>query len=82
MAWLEDEPIEAQSGTIELYVEHPETNVINVTTNKILTFLTINFLSIFLIIYSIIFIEFDIIKIYYLYLKLTSNFFWDFSYGY
>ena len=71
MAWLEDEPIEAQSGTIELYVEHPETNVINVTTNKILTFLTINFLSIFLIIYSIIFIEFDEIKNYYLYKKFT-----------
>ena len=35
---LEDEPIEAQSGTIELYVEHPELNVINVTTSKILIF--------------------------------------------
>jgi len=30
------EPIEAQSGTIELYVEHPEPSVINATTIKIL----------------------------------------------
>ena len=37
MTSLEDEPIEAQSGTIELYVEHPEPNVINVKINKTLT---------------------------------------------
>ena len=33
-----DDPIEAQSGTKELYVEHPEPNVINATTIKILIF--------------------------------------------
>jgi len=40
---LEVELIEAQSGTIELYVEHPEPSVRNATTIKKLIFLNMLF---------------------------------------